>query len=81
MGIGDDAIGYLGCELSDIRVMRKVGFAVATADAIGEVKSLAHYVTKAPGGRGAMREVCEFILRAMGKWDGWVEKVTKMGYK
>jgi 3-deoxy-D-manno-octulosonate 8-phosphate phosphatase (KDO 8-P phosphatase) len=45
------------------------------------VKNLACYITKAAGGRGAMREVCEFILRAMGKWDGWVEKVTKMGYK
>jgi len=38
-------------------------------------------VTRAAGGRGAMRETCEFILRAMGKWDEWVEKVTKMGYK
>jgi len=81
MAIGDDEIGYLGCELSDMRVMKKVGFAVATADAIDEVKALAHYITKAPGGRGAMREICEFILGAMDKWDGWVEKVTKMGYK
>ena len=81
MGIDDLEIGYLGCELSDVKAMRKVGFAVATADAIDEVKAVAHYVTKAPGGRGAMREICEFILRAMDKWDGWVEKVTKMGYK
>ena len=66
---------------SDIPVMRKVGFGVATADARNEVKALASYITTNPGGRGAMREVCEFILRAMGKWDGWVEKVTKMGYK
>ncbi len=64
-----------------MKAMRKVGFAVATADAIDEVKAVAHYVTKAAGGRGAMREICEFILRAMDKWDGWVEKVTKMGYK
>jgi len=81
MGIGDDEVGCLVSELSDIRMMRKVGFAVATADAVDEVKALAHYVTNAPGGRGAMRETCEFILRAMGKWEGWVEKVTKMGYK
>lgn len=74
-------VGYLGCELSDLPVMKRAGFAVATADAIGEVKALACYITKAEGGRGAMREVCEFILRAMDKWDGWVEKVTKMGYK
>jgi 3-deoxy-D-manno-octulosonate 8-phosphate phosphatase (KDO 8-P phosphatase) len=81
MGITDEEAGCLGCELSDMRLMKKVGFAVATADAVDEVKSLAHYITKASGGRGAMREICEFILTAMGKWDGWVEKVTKMGYK
>ena len=81
LNITDAEVGYLGCELSDLPVMKKAGFAVATADAIDEVKALACYITKAEGGRGAMREVCEFILRAMGKWDGWVEKVTKMGYK
>jgi len=79
--ITDAEVGYLGCELSDLPVMKKAGFAVATADAIDEVKVLACYITKAEGGRGAMREVCEFILQAMGKWDGWVEKVTNMGYK
>ncbi len=79
--ITDAEVGFLGCELSDIPVMKKAGFAVATADAIAEVKALACFITSAPGGRGAMREVCEFILGAMGKWDEWVEKVTKMGYK
>jgi len=81
MGIDYSAVGYLGCELSDIAPMKKVGFGVATADAIDEVKAVAHYVTNCAGGKGAMREICEFILSAMGKWDGWVEKVTKMGYK
>ena len=81
MDITDDEIGFLGCELSDLPIMKKVGFPVATADAVDEVKALARYITNAPGGRGAMRETCEFILRAMGKWDGWVDKVTKMGYK
>ena len=80
-GITYDQVGFLGCELSDLPIMKKVGFGVATADAIDEVKAAACYVTNAAGGRGAMREICEVILRAMGKWDGWVEKVTKMGYK
>ncbi len=80
-GITNDEIGYIGCDLTDIALMKKAGFAVATADAIAEIKELAHYVTTNPGGRGAMRETCEFVLRAMDKWDGWVEKVTKMGYK
>jgi 3-deoxy-D-manno-octulosonate 8-phosphate phosphatase (KDO 8-P phosphatase) len=81
MGITNEEVGYLGCELSDITPMKNAGFAVATADAIDEVKAFACYITKANGGRGAMREICEFVLRAMGKWDSWVEKVTKMGYK
>ncbi len=81
MGITYADVGYLGAEISDIPIMKKVGFGVATADAIDEVKALASYVTNNAAGRGAMRETCEVILRAMGKWDGWVEKVTKMGYK
>lgn len=81
MGISYDEVGFLGCEVSDIPVMRKVGFGVATADARDEVKALASYITNNPGGRGAMREVCEVILRAQDKWDEWVTKVTKMGYK
>ncbi len=61
--------------------MKKAGFAVAVADAVDDVKEVAHYITKAPGGKGAIREICEVVLRSMGKWDEWVEKVTKMGYK
>lgn len=81
LGINDENVGYIGCEVMDIGVMKRVGFAVATADAIDEVKEIADYITTAPGGRGPIREVCEFILRSMGKWEEWVEKVTKMGYK
>jgi len=81
LGIGDENVGYIGCEITDLTPMKRVGFAVATADAIDEVKELADYITTAPGGRGPIRETCEFILRAMGKWEEWVEKVTRMGYK
>ena len=81
LGISDEKVGYIGCEVTDIAVMKRVGFAVATAVAIDEAIEIADYITAAPGGRGPVREVCEFILRAMGKWEEWVEKVTKMGYK
>ncbi len=81
LSIDDDEIAYVGSEITDLLPMSKVGFAIATADAVKEVKEAADYITTAPGGRGPIRESCEFILRAMGKWDGWVEKVTKMGYK
>lgn len=81
LGIGSENVGYIGCEVTDIDVMKRVGFAVATADAIDEVKEIADHITKAPGGRGPIREICEFILRAMNRWEDWVEKVIKMGYK
>mgnify|MGYP000465853103 CR=1 FL=1 len=81
LGISDENVGYIGCEITDLKIMKQVGFAVATADAIDEVKEIADYITTAPGGRGPIREICEFILRVMGKWEEWVEKVIRMGYK
>ncbi len=81
LNLSDQEVGYIGCEITDLPLLKKVGFAVATADAIDEVKEVADYITTAPGGRGPIREICEFILRSMGKWEEWVEKVTRMGYK
>lgn len=81
MGISDEEIAYVGCEITDLQAMKKAGFAIATADAVKEVKEIADYITSAPGGRGPIRESCEFILRAKDQWHNWVEKVTKMGYK
>ncbi len=80
-GVSPEEVAYVGCEITDLKIMQKAGFAAATADAVDEVKEAAHYVTQAPGGRGAIRELCEFILKAKGLWDGWVQKVVKMGYK
>jgi len=81
LDITDENICYVGCEITDLVVMKQVGFAVATADAVDDVKEVADYITTAPGGRGPIRETCEFILSAMDQWEAWVEKVTKMGYK
>ncbi|MEJ2096353.1 MAG: HAD hydrolase family protein [Deltaproteobacteria bacterium] len=79
--ISPEETGYIGCEVTDLEIMKSAGFSVATADAVDDVKAIADYITSAPGGRGPIRETCEFILSAMGKWEAWVEKVTKMGYK
>ncbi len=68
-GLTDNEICYVGDDLPDIPPMRCAGFPVAVADAVEEVKGVAVYVTAAPGGRGAIREVAEMILRAQGKWD------------
>jgi len=60
---------YMGDDLPDLAVMERVGLAVAVANATPEVKRQAHYVTRASGGGGAVREVVELILRAQGKWE------------
>lgn len=69
-----DAIAYIGDDLTDIVIMHRVGFAVATQNARPEVKKEAHYVTRAPGGAGAVREVAEMMLQAQGKWDELMRK-------
>ncbi|HEX8119009.1 MAG TPA: HAD hydrolase family protein [Pyrinomonadaceae bacterium] len=60
---------YVGDDVVDIPLMRRCGFAVAVADATEETRLAAHYVTRLPGGFGAVREVCELILKAQGRWD------------
>lgn len=62
----DEQIAYVGDDVIDLPVMRRVGLAIAVADADPRVRELAHWRTTAPGGRGAAREVCEFILDAQG---------------
>ena len=52
----------------DLGALRRAGVAVAVGNGIREVKAAAHYVTRAPGGHGAIREVVEMILQAQGKW-------------
>jgi 3-deoxy-D-manno-octulosonate 8-phosphate phosphatase (KDO 8-P phosphatase) len=53
----------------ELPYFRRVGFAVAVSNAVDEVKQSAHYITRKTGGRGAVREVVELILRAKGLWD------------
>jgi 3-deoxy-D-manno-octulosonate 8-phosphate phosphatase (KDO 8-P phosphatase) len=64
-----EEVAYIGDDLTDVVVMRRVGFAIATANARPDVKPVAHYVTTAPGGSGAVRETIELILKAQGKWE------------
>ena len=67
--LAPEEVAYIGDDFTDVVVMRRVGFAIATANARPEVKPLAHYVTAAPGGEGAVREVVELLLQAQGKWE------------
>lgn len=63
------ALAYVGDDLIDLPVLTRAGLAVAPAGAAPEAKAAAHHVTAAPGGRGAVREVCELILKAQDRWE------------
>ncbi len=75
--LNPEEIAFLGDDLVDIKVMKRSGLAVAVADAVLEVKKIAHYVTRRNGGKGAIREVIDLIIKAQGKW----EEVTKSYYE
>jgi 3-deoxy-D-manno-octulosonate 8-phosphate phosphatase (KDO 8-P phosphatase) len=68
-GVSADECAYIGDDVADIPVMQRVALAVAVVDAVAETKQAAHYVTELEGGHGAVREVCDLILKAQGKWD------------
>lgn len=68
-GFLDSQIAYIGDDLIDVPVMRRVIFAAAPSDASLEAQNAAHYVTALGGGRGAVREVSDIILKGMGLWD------------
>lgn len=63
-----EQVAYVGDDVPDLSILRECGLAIGVADACPEVKQIAHYVTLAPGGQGAVREVIERILRCQGRW-------------
>jgi 3-deoxy-D-manno-octulosonate 8-phosphate phosphatase (KDO 8-P phosphatase) len=65
-------VAAVGDELVDLPLLSRVGLGVAVADAAPEVRAAAHWVTTLPGGKGAVREVCDLLLKAQGKWEGIV---------
>ena len=73
-GVPDSAVAFIGDDLPDIPLMRRVGLAVAVGDAVPEVKEVAHYTTKALAGRGAVREAIELILKSKGIFDELIDK-------
>jgi 3-deoxy-D-manno-octulosonate 8-phosphate phosphatase (KDO 8-P phosphatase) len=77
INLAPEQVVYMGDDLIDIPLLRRVGLAVAVADAVDEVKKVAHLVTLRAGGQGAVREVIELILRAQGQWDLLLERYTQ----
>jgi len=67
-GAGWDEVCFMGDDVVDLGALKRAGVAVAVANAIPEAKALAHYVTRAHGGEGAVREVVRMILKAQKQW-------------
>lgn len=68
-GIDKDACGFIGDDVIDLPILTRVGFAASVPHGHPEVTRRVHYVTQAAGGRGAVREICDLLLRAHGKYD------------
>jgi len=73
-GLKDAEVAYVGDDLPDIPILKRVGLAVAVGDAVADVKKIAHYTTKAHAGKGAIREAIELILKSKGIWDELIDK-------
>ncbi len=67
-GLTDEQVGYMGDDLQDLPVLRRAGFSAAPADAAPEVRAAVHWISASGGGRGAVRECVEHVLRAQGIW-------------
>ena len=76
-GVTEDEVAFVGDDLPDIPIMKRAELAVAVADAVEETRSVAHYVTRAAGGRGAVREVVELILKSQGRWNDLLDEYLK----
>lgn len=76
--VGYKEMCFVGDDVIDIGVMQKVGIPIAVANAVEEVKKCAVYVTKREGGKGAVREIVELILKAQRKWNKAVESINSL---
>ena len=73
-GVSEDQVAYVGDDLPDLPLMRRVGLAIAVGNAVPEVKKAAHYTTAAFAGYGAIREAIELIIKSKGIWEEMIDK-------
>lgn len=76
--LSNSEIAYIGDDIVDIPLLRRSGFSITVADADKEVKAIAMMTTKKRGGRGAVREVCDFLLKAKGHWKDIIDEYSKI---
>ncbi|HET6516028.1 MAG TPA: HAD-IIIA family hydrolase [Thermodesulfovibrionales bacterium] len=67
--VSSEEVAYVGDDVVDIPIFRRVGLPIAVSDAAEEAKDYALMITRNPGGRGAVREVCDLLLRSTGRWE------------
>jgi len=79
LGLSPDQVCFIGDDLTDLPVMQYVGVGIAVADAAAEVRDAADYVTNSPGGRGAVREVAELLLKSKNRWEDLIRGYTGRG--
>lgn len=72
--VKDEEVCFMGDDLIDLPVLKRVGLSVAPPEAIEEVKNSCHYITKNSGGKGAVRELIEIILKSQNLWDEVISK-------
>ena len=68
-GLIDEQVAYIGDDLVDLPILQRVGFSATVADAVPEVFPYVDYIATRPGGCGAVREICDLLVRASGQWD------------
>lgn len=73
-GLADCEIAYMGDDVIDVPVLRRVGFSAAPLDALDEVRDVVDYIATRTGGHGAVRELCDHILKARGAWPEIAER-------
>lgn len=76
-GLGDREIAYVGDDLADLPILKRVGLALAVRDCWRELQKIVDHVTEGGGGKGAVREVAEILLKAQGKWQHIIEKYSR----
>lgn len=74
LNLAPEQVAYIGDDLPDLPVVRYVGFGVAVANSVETLKLAADYTTSCPGGKGAVREVIEFVLKSTDRWDSLMER-------
>jgi 3-deoxy-D-manno-octulosonate 8-phosphate phosphatase (KDO 8-P phosphatase) len=78
LGVAPEAVAYMGDDLNDLAAMSRTGLSACPADAAQEVRAAAQFVSRHPGGRGAVRELCELCLKASRRWDRAVSLMTSV---